>query len=182
MSDKTVKLTHQPFDVFISYASDDKSFARRLVGELQERGLTTWFDEKDLKPGEDWSMQIRQGIDNARSCIVLLSQASATSKPWISKEWAAIQECSWRRPDFRICPIEIDDVETPVFLRTWKALKCDRRSCDFDATAEKIVAVLSYKKPAKESAVPDSQVLKRFDEIRHWLQRATERNEESTDE
>jgi hypothetical protein len=99
------------WDVFISHASADRDFTERLAKELQGPGLKTWLDATHVKGGEDWAQQIREGIENSRLCIVVLSRTSAVSKPWISREWASIQECSWQRPEMPICSLRIDDVD-----------------------------------------------------------------------
>ena len=105
------------YDVFISHASDDRDFTRRLADKLMQRGLKVWLNETNLKASENWSTQIRDALEKSRTCIVVLSRTSKESKPGISHEWASIQECSWRRPEMPICSLRVEDVDTPPFLR-----------------------------------------------------------------
>lgn len=182
MSEETQQPANQ---VFISYASADKGVARRLVDELKERGLNVWFDECEIKPGDDFSKAIREGIENSRYCIVLLSRSTAASKPWVSKEWAAIQQRSWRRPDFLICPVRLEDIDTPAFLRKWQSLKLDRESLDADANVDKIVSTLLHhwdETSSSQREAAEKEASDRFVEIQQWLNEASKGGEVKTHE
>ncbi len=51
------------YDVFISYASEDKDlFVRPLASALGQLGLSVWFDELSLHPGDNLSASIDKGI------------------------------------------------------------------------------------------------------------------------
>jgi len=39
------------FDAFLSHNSSDNPACRDLKRILQDRGLTVWFDEDELRPG-----------------------------------------------------------------------------------------------------------------------------------
>ena len=70
------------WDVFISYASEDKeSVARPLAQALQESGLTVWFDDAVLKVGDSLRRKIDEGLAKSRFGVVVLSN-SFFSKGW----------------------------------------------------------------------------------------------------
>src|SRR5271166_5846356 len=50
------------YSCFISYAHEDKLFARRLHDALQGRGIRCWLDEKQILPGDDIYEQVDRGI------------------------------------------------------------------------------------------------------------------------
>ena len=50
------------YSCFISYAHEDKPFARRLHDALQGRGVRCWLDEKQMLPGDDIYEQVDRGI------------------------------------------------------------------------------------------------------------------------
>ena len=50
------------YSCFISYAHEDKLFARRLHDALQGRGVRCWLDEKQMLPGDDIYEQVDRGI------------------------------------------------------------------------------------------------------------------------
>jgi len=64
----------EAYDVFISYASEDKdAVARPLAKALKERGLTVWFDEFELRIGDSLRGKIDAGLGGSRFGLVVLS-------------------------------------------------------------------------------------------------------------
>lgn len=62
------------WDAFISHASEDKDgFVRPLAEGLQERGLSVWFDEFELKVGDSLRESIDHGLGRSRFGIVVFS-------------------------------------------------------------------------------------------------------------
>jgi len=59
--------------IFISYAHKDKDLAKDLADELKEEGLHPWFDEYELRPGESWEDQLRNGLEKSNLLILLFS-------------------------------------------------------------------------------------------------------------
>jgi len=60
-SDPTHKNLNQeayPYDIFISYASEDHTFAEKLATRLRDEGVKIWFDQWKLKAGDHLSNQI----------------------------------------------------------------------------------------------------------------------------
>jgi TIR domain len=172
------------FDVFISYASPDREVAKRLAEELAKHSLTTWVDEQDLKLGENWQEQIRAAINRSRLCLVLLSRATVPLKPWVSKEWSAIQECSWHRPDFSVCHLELEDVDTPQFLRGWQRLEMKESLLDIEKIASDVAALLMLP-PAQLSVQSEEDreaTERRFSEIWEAVRRIKSLDEGRDDE
>jgi hypothetical protein len=70
------------YDVFISHASEDKEeFVRSLAEALQERGISVWYDEFELKVGDSLRRSIDKGLAKSRFGIVILSSA------FFAKNW-----------------------------------------------------------------------------------------------
>lgn len=64
------------YDIFISHASEDKdNFVRQLVIALQERGISVWFDEFEIKIGDSLRESVDKGLAASRFGIVVLSEA-----------------------------------------------------------------------------------------------------------
>ena len=62
------------WDAFISHASEDKDdFVRLLAKGLEEKGLSVWFDEFELKVGDSLRESIDRGLSRSRFAIVVLS-------------------------------------------------------------------------------------------------------------
>jgi WD40 repeat protein len=67
-------------DVFISYAREDREFARRLVDALTQRGRESWIDWKDIEPSEEWWRAITEASDAANAIIFICSPDSLASE------------------------------------------------------------------------------------------------------
>jgi len=78
--------TEVSYDVFISHASEDKDdFVRPFAIMLKEKGLNIWYDEFELKVGDNLRRKIDTGLSKSRYGIVVLSN-SFFSKEWPQKE------------------------------------------------------------------------------------------------
>ena len=70
------------YDVFISHASEDKdTFVRPLAVALNALGVTVWYDEFSLRPGDSISRSIDKGIAGSQHGLVVISRAFI-EKPW----------------------------------------------------------------------------------------------------
>ena len=74
------------FDVFVSHASEDKSYVGPLVKALKEAGIRVWFDNQILEWGDDLRTSITQGLSNCRYGIVVFSKAFLQKKKWTEYE------------------------------------------------------------------------------------------------
>jgi hypothetical protein len=98
--------------LFLSHASDDKEFVRRLAMDLLDMGFDVWFDEWQLQVGSKLSETIRTAI-SADGHFVLVLSSSVISSDWVTKEleWALQQERLAQRDI--ILPIKVDDCDVP---------------------------------------------------------------------
>ncbi len=70
------------YDVFLSHASEDKDdVARPLALLLQERGLRVWFDEFELRIGDNLVAKLNAGINASRFGVLVFS------KDFFGKDW-----------------------------------------------------------------------------------------------
>lgn len=160
------------YDVFVSYSHSDRQIAEILARKLQERGLSTFFDRENATAVEDWNDQLQEAIDTSRSCLVLVSKKTDPASPWISKEWAMIQDSIWRRSNLSVCPVLLDDVATPAFLQRWQGIRLSRNSQDIEEAARDISAAIRQnpaERVAASSERDTSATAARFSEIADTL-------------
>lgn len=109
-------------DVFISYSGDDRDTARAIAAELEQRGLSVWWD-RVIPPGRQYDEVIEEALAAAKMVVVLWSATSAASK------WVRIEAGEALRQD-RLVPALIEaDVRIPLEfsrvqaadLSQWKA-------------------------------------------------------------
>jgi len=107
--------------VFISYASDDKSVADRVCVALESSGITCWIAPRNIDAGADFPSAILQAVASAHLMVVVLS-ASAVASPHVLSE--IDHAFSQRRP---ILPLRLSSVVLPkdfdYFLATQQWLE-----------------------------------------------------------
>ncbi len=70
-------------DVFISHASEDKdAIVRPLAHALRQRDVEVWYDEFEMRIGDNLRRKIDAGIANSRFGVVVLS------KVFFAKNWS----------------------------------------------------------------------------------------------
>lgn len=61
-------------DVFISYSRSDSEIAEELYKKLSEQGKKVWFDKNNISTGGNFRNEIKEGIQNARYFVPVLSK------------------------------------------------------------------------------------------------------------
>jgi hypothetical protein len=86
------KKSTRPYRVFISHATTDKYLARVLCEKLEQRGATTFRDDRDIDGGDDIPDSIKAEIGRCDEFVVLLTPQSVT-RNWVLLEVGA----AWMR-------------------------------------------------------------------------------------
>jgi len=73
--------------IFISHSSTDSDFAELLQYKLKENGFDSWLDTDELKIGQDWRVEIDNGIQGSLGVIIILSPEASQSE-YVTYEWA----------------------------------------------------------------------------------------------
>lgn len=74
------------FDVFVSHANDNKEeFVNPLTAELSRLGISIWYDANILDWGDNWKLQIANGLKKCRFGIVVISP-EFLGREWTEKE------------------------------------------------------------------------------------------------
>ena len=118
----------KPYDVFVSYASQDQPVAERLATDLSERGFIVWLDTWELLPGHNIFDEVYKGITNAQFVAVLLSREACESQ-WFQRELTAALLSEIEARHTTILPLKIGDCRIPSLLS-------DRRVADLSESWE----------------------------------------------
>ena len=71
--------------VFISYATKDRKRALAVCQEIEKRGIACWISCRDVRPGQNYQEEIAKAVRNARSLVLVFSEA-ANGSDEIKKE------------------------------------------------------------------------------------------------
>jgi len=98
------------YDVFISYAREDKRYAKRLADTFTStKGWSVWWDER-LRSGERFSREIQDAVSQSRCVLVIWSPRSVDSD-WVCAEAAE----GWQRAI--LVPVQVQRCEPPMPFR-----------------------------------------------------------------
>ena len=93
-------------DVFISYKSEDREWAKKIDALIRGAGYSTWWDPS-LQTGERYNDRIDTELKLAKAAVVVWSERS-----WVST-WVK-EEALFARDREKLLPARIDDVEIGV--------------------------------------------------------------------
>jgi TIR domain-containing protein len=103
MADENADPSRKPYDAFISYAGEDRSFAGKLAEVLRDRTLRVWYDRFILKVGDPLLATIDAGLKDSTYGILIVSHAYL-SKPWPQYELDVLMR-QYIETDKRILPV-----------------------------------------------------------------------------
>jgi hypothetical protein len=79
------------YDTFLSYARIDGSeVGDELRNELENLGVSVWFDAVAIVPGKSQARQMDVGLQSARAGIALLTPAYLAGRFWTERELGAL--------------------------------------------------------------------------------------------
>ncbi len=115
----------QATKVFISYAHEDKVFAKKLAGELESLGMKVWWDFDNLKGGQDWQKEIERGIKQCDFFLIVLTP-NAVASEWVGNEitYATLAQKT-------IIPLHLKSCDIPIGL-------VKKQYIDFEKQTQKV--------------------------------------------
>lgn len=135
-------------DLFLSHRSVDKQLVRDLAGDVeaesyQGRGLLTWLDEAELRPGQSIPAMVNAGLECSRfiGLVMTPNYFDLSASGWTDAEWHAAlhQDPDNRRA--RIIPLIMEDCPfIPMLLRHLAAI--DLRPDHYRRGLMQLLAVL----------------------------------------
>ena len=122
-------------NIFISHASNDKPFVRKLANALLSEGFPVWLDSWSLSLGDSLLDKIYEGIENS-SIVILVISSHAVESGWVNRELNAALSKEEQTGRKFVIPIKIDRCDAPLKI-------ADRLHADFSSSFAESLARLS---------------------------------------
>jgi hypothetical protein len=101
-------------EVFLSYASEDRSAVEKIKVALEAAGVDVFFDKDDLHAGDAWESKLRRRVRECSLFIPIISRRALTPhRRFFRVEWnLALEEAqmaSFSDEEAFVLPVVIDD-------------------------------------------------------------------------
>lgn len=131
------------YDVFISYASEDKAYATELCEKLRSLRVKVWFDKANLRIGDSVLTTIGGVVSRSRFCVLILSEHYLKTG-WAQEEMKLLLHLQFSSRERKILPLwhnitKNDVKDNSPFLMDIQALST--RGTSTDEIAHKILEV-----------------------------------------
>lgn len=105
----------KPLKVFLCHAKEDKLSVRNIYNRLMVNGIQPWFDEENILPGQDWTLEIKKAVRTSDVVVVFLSQKSVDKTGYVQKEIKIALDAADERPEGKIfiIPARIEECIVP---------------------------------------------------------------------
>lgn len=155
---------------FLCYASVDADKVLSLRDALASKGVHVWMDRTDILPGADWQRSIEAAIRQCEVLVLVLTNASTTSRE-VQAEWSLALSLGKV-----IVPLILDaSVELPFRLATLQFIHLDTSA--LPNGLERLVSILPQTKNAPSQLVNSSDAFhakqeapERYIEVTLWLE------------
>ena len=91
------------YDLFISYATDNKKIADYIVEKIEKKGYKCFIAPRNIRTGSDYAVEIINGISNSTAVLLVFSSKSDKSHYVLREINSAV---SRNKP---IIPLRIED-------------------------------------------------------------------------
>src|SRR5918992_260550 len=112
--------------LFLSYSSRDRDKVRSVHRYLSARGATTFFDQQDLRAGQNWPQALEQALRDSSAVAVFVGRKIGNWQ-WSEIGFALDRQANDKQ--FPVIPVLLDGADTSrsfLFLNTWVDLRGER--------------------------------------------------------
>ena len=124
--------------IFISYSWENQKEAEEINSLINNIGLKTFLDKKDIAAGEYISFAVSEALDNSKLYLFLISEQSVDSF-WCKGELSQALDIEKNRKETFIIPVLINECKIPGLIRNKKYINY---TGDRSAAQQEIVKTL----------------------------------------
>jgi hypothetical protein len=139
----------KPYDVFISYATEDEAYAEKVANSLKSLGFKIWFAPATLKVGDSLLSSINAGLSASKYGLLILS-AEYMSKSWTEYELNVLHR-QYIESDKKLFPLwhDVDKNQIDKWNPAFSGIVALKSSMKLSLITEKIANVISQNAPIR---------------------------------
>ena len=142
------------FDVFLSYATEDREWAQMLAERLRSSGVRVWVDVWELQPG-DHIKKLNDGLKASRKVVAVWTpNYFRDDKVWTLAESYAKQDKDLLARERPLIPVLRLDCDIEPLFRPLIYLDC-RRDDDFELRFRQLIEAIDL--PDRRYQYPDRE-------------------------
>jgi hypothetical protein len=138
------------FDIFLSYASEDRLIADSIDNWLSEfAGFQVWYAPRELSGGSLLATDLQKAISRSRGMIIIATQNSV-NKGWVKNEYNSAMDEKSNHPDFRVVILRFGNAPTDNIMKgmTWINVETEKLS------SENAIAIIKSFYPGEKRPNP----------------------------
>ncbi|MEL7529904.1 MAG: CHAT domain-containing protein [Bacteroidota bacterium] len=145
--------------VFISHTTADDAFIRELNFALQNQGVSTFVDSRDMSGGDEINVQVKQEIESAKHFMVVLSPAALNSE-WVLREIEMAEAAKKMKGEgYKLIPLLIKGQQNSgllkrIFEKAPVTISLPDQPGAIEAELPRILAALGERLPNDEILAP----------------------------
>jgi hypothetical protein len=104
--------------VFIAYVLEDLAPARRLCQALRRHGCSSWLDQNELLPGQNWPRAIQRAIETSDVFVACFSARAISKRGQFQSELRYALDCARSMPldETFLMPVRLEPCIVPSRL------------------------------------------------------------------
>jgi hypothetical protein len=99
------------FEVFLSYAHEDKPVADAACAIIEKAGIRCWIAPRDIAPGADYATALMEALDGCKALVLIFSRR-ANESPHIRRE---VERAVSR--GIPLIPVRVENIEPNAALK-----------------------------------------------------------------
>lgn len=134
--------------IFISYTSDNRPFARKLYNDLLSAGYWVWMDKMNLEAAHKWEPQIHVNLMKSKTLIAIISSKSIESD-WVKHEGSMALALDQKIITVKIEPGKLSG-KLPIWAADIELLDLIEGSADYDDKFHELMYQLGQPLPIRQ--------------------------------
>jgi hypothetical protein len=135
--------------IFVCYARADRKFAEKLVSDLRSGGVSLWFDQHDILPGDQWDSAVENALMTSPSLLIILSPNSTSSQNVMDELAQAL------KLNKRIVPVLHRPCDVP--FRIGRLQYIDFTTSSYECGIKQLIKIVQPSVPATLISFPTPQ-------------------------